>query len=255
MSRWFLQPEPQGAIARARNGSSLLTFFASWFVGAVMLLILYQGRQPADLVWLVLPLTVLAAAVIKNLLNKIFQPENIWLALGFTGAIVALIAFAYLQLRAGVSGPESLQSFVGLPTHFAAAGMGIGLAVLALILLAVGWSRDVAIPIAGAAAILILLGAGISAGAALNFGGPSARELYRPQASTLGLSDLRESLSTLSRAETGRSDALPIETSDRPSPALAWATRNYPTHEGSENPAIILVREGRRCRENIWASR
>ena len=233
-----------GAIARARNGSSLLTFFASWFVGAVMLLILYQGRQPADLVWLVLPLTVLAAAVIKNLLNKIFQPENIWLALGFTGAIVALIAFAYLQLRAGVSGPESLQSFVGLPTHFAAAGMGIGLAVLALILLAVGWSRDVAIPIAGAAAILILLGAGISAGAALNFGGPSARELYRPQASTLGLSDLRESLSTLSRAETGRSDALPIETSDRPSPALAWATRNYPTHEGSENAAIILVREG-----------
>ena len=122
--------------------------------------------------------------------------------------------------------------------------MGISLAILALILLAVGWSRDVAIPIAGAAAILVLLGAGISAGAALNFGEPSARELYRPQASTLGLNDLRESLSTLSRAETGRSDALPIETRDQPSPALAWATRNFPTHEGPENPAIILVREG-----------
>ena len=233
-----------GVIDRLRNGSSLLTFFASWSIGAVVVLFLYQGRQPADVVWLVLPLTVLAAVVIKNLLNKIFQPENVWLALGFTGAIVALMAFAYLQLRAGVSGPESLQSFLGVSTQFAAAGMGISLAILALILLAVGWSRDVAIPIAGAAAILVLLGAGISAGAALNFGEPSARELYRPQASTLGLNDLRESLSTLSWAETGRSDALPIETSDQPSPALAWATRNYPTHEGSENPAIILVREG-----------
>jgi len=233
-----------GVIDRLRNGSSLLTFFASWSIGAVVVLFLYQGRQPADIVWLVLPLTVLAAVVIGILLNRIFQPENIWLALGFTGAIVALMAFAYLQLRAGVSGPESLQSFVGLPTHFAAAGMGIALAALALILLAVGWSRDVAIPIAGAAAILILLGVSISAGAALNFGDPSARELYRPQASTLGLNDLRESLRTLSRAETGRSDALPIETSDRPSPALAWTTRNYPAHEGPENPAIILVREG-----------
>jgi hypothetical protein len=122
--------------------------------------------------------------------------------------------------------------------------MGIILAILALILLAVGWSRDVAIPIAGAAAILVLLGVGISAGAALNFGEPNARELYRPQASTMGLNDLRESLRTLSRAETGRSEALPIETNDQLSPALAWATRNFPAHEGSENPAIILVREG-----------
>ena len=233
-----------GVIDRLRNRSSLLTFFACWSIGAVVVLFLYQGRQPADVVWLVLPLTVLAAVVIKNLLNRIFQPENIWLALGFTGAIVALMAFAYLQLRAGVSGPESLQSFLGLSTHIAAAGMGISLAILALILLAVGWSRDVAIPIAGAAAILVLLGVGISAGAALNFGEPNARELYRPQTSTLGLNDLRESLQTLSRAETGRSDALPIETNDRPSSALAWATRNYPKHEGSENPAIILVREG-----------
>jgi len=233
-----------GVFDRLRNGSSLLTFFASWSIGAVVVLFLYQGRQPADVVWLVLPLTVLAAVVIKNLLNRIFQPESIWLAAAFTGAIVALMAFAYLQLRAGVSGPESLQSLLGLSAQFVAAGMGIGLAALVLILLAVGWSRDVAIPIAGAAAILVLLGAGISAGVALNFGEPSARELYRPQVSTLGLNDLRESLRTLSRAETGRSDALPIETSDRLSPALAWATRNYPTHEGSENPAIILVREG-----------
>jgi hypothetical protein len=154
------------------------------------------------------------------------------------------MAFAYLQLRAGVSGPESAQTFLGFPTHIAAAVMGFGLAALALILLAVGWSREVAIPIAGGAAILVLIGAGISAGAALNFGDPTARELYRPQASTLGLKALQESLQTLSRAETGRPEAISIEIGDRPSPALAWATRDYSAHEAPGSPAIILVREG-----------
>ncbi len=233
-----------GVVDKLRKGNALEALFASWALGSVFVLILYRGRQPADIVWTVIPLILLAATVVGALIEKISQPENVWLAVGFTGAIVALTAFAYLQLRAGVGGPESLQTFLGFPTHIAAAAMGVGLAGLALILLAVGWSREVAIPIGGAAAILVLLGAGISAGAALNFGDPTARELYRPQASTHGLNALRESLQTLSLAETGRPDALPIEISDRPSPALAWATRDYPVYEGSGEPAIIIVREG-----------
>ena len=233
-----------GVVGKLRKGNALEAFLASWAVGALLVLILYRGRQPADIIWTVIPLTLLAALVISDLLDKVFQPENAWLAVGFTGAIVALMAFTYLQLRAGVSGPGSLQTFLGFPTHFAAAAMGIGLAALTLILLAVGWSREVAFPIAGAAAILVLLGAGISAGAALNFGEPTARELYRPQASTLGLYALRESLRTLSRADTGQPDALPIEMRDRPSSALAWATRDYPVFEGPGSPAIVITREG-----------
>jgi hypothetical protein len=233
-----------GVVGRLRKANALETFFASWAVGSLLVILLYRGRQPADMVWTVLPLTLLAALVVSELLERISRSENAWLALGFTGAIMALMAFAYLQLRAGVGGPDSFQTFLGVSTHFAAAVMGIGLAVLALILLAVGWSREVAIPVAGASAFLVFLGVGISAGAALNFGDPTARELFRPQASTLGLNALRESLRTLSRAETGQPEALPIEMRDRPSPALAWATRNYPRFEGSESPAIIIIREG-----------
>lgn len=233
-----------GVIGRFRKGNALEAFLASWAMGAVLVLFLYRGRQPADIVWTLIPLTILAGLVISALMDRVFQPKNVWLAIGFTGAIVALMAFAYLQLRAGVSGPEYLQTFLGIPTQFAAAAMGIGLAGLALILLATGWSREVAWTIAGGAAILVLLGASISAGAALNFAEPTARELYRPQASTLGLNALRESLRTLSRAESGRPDALPIEMRDRPSPALAWATRDFPVFEGSGNPAIVITREG-----------
>ncbi|MFQ5922007.1 MAG: hypothetical protein ACE5M4_04120 [Anaerolineales bacterium] len=233
-----------GVVGKLRKGNALEAFLASWAVGAVLVLILYRGRQPVDIVWTAIPLTLMAALVISALLEKVFQRENVWLALGFTGAVVALMAFAYLQLRAGVGGSESFQIFLGVPTHFAAAAMGIGLAALALILLAVGWSGEVALPIAGAAAILVLLGAGISSGAALNFGEPTARELYRPQASTLGLNALRESLRTLSRAETGQPHALPIEMRDHPSPALAWAIRDYPMFEGSGSPAIVITREG-----------
>ena len=233
-----------GLVRKLREGNGLEAFLASWAVGAIIVLILYGGRQPADALWGVIPLTLLAALVISPLLDKVFQPVSLWLAVGFTGAVVALMAFAYLQLRAGVSGPESFQMFLGFPTYFAAAIMGVGLAGLTLIMLAVGWSREVAFPIAGAAAVLILLAAGISAGAALNFGEPTARELYRPQANTLGMRALGESLRTLSRAQTGRPDALPIQMRDRPSPGLAWTIRDYPLYEGSGDPAIVLVREG-----------
>lgn len=233
-----------GIVGRFRKGDAFEAFLASWAVGSLLVLILYRGRQPSDMLWIIIPLTVLAASVISALLNKIFRPESVWLAVGFTGAIVALMAFAYLQLRAGVGAAESIQTFLGFSTHLAAAAMGTGLAVLALILLAVGWSKDVAVSIAGAAAILVLLGAGISSGAALNFSEPTARELYRPQASTLGLTALRESLQTLSRAETGQPDALSIEMRDRPSLALAWELRDYPIFESSGSPAIVIIREG-----------
>ena len=233
-----------GVVSKIRKGNAFEASLASWAVGAFLVLVLYRGRQPADIIWIIIPLTLLASLAISALLDRVFQPESIWLAIGFTGAIVALAAFAYLQLRAGISGPESLQTFFAIPTHFAAAAMGIGLAALSVILLAIGWSREIALPIAAAAAILVLLGAGISSGAALNFGEPTARELYRPQASTPGLTALRESLRALSRSETGQPDALPIEVRDRPSPALAWAIRDYPRFEGSGSSAIVITREG-----------
>ncbi|MFQ5942186.1 MAG: hypothetical protein ACE5JF_01405 [Anaerolineales bacterium] len=233
-----------GLFSRFRRGSSVLPFMASWTVGAVLILFIYRGRQAADIIWTVIPLTILASSVISYLLDRVFQPESIWIAVGFTGAVVALLAFAYLQVRAGVSGPETLQSLLGIPTHFAAAGMGVGLAVLALILLAIGWSRQIAFPIAAAALILTGLVITISVGAALNFGEPTARELYRPQASTRGLTALRDMLRTLSRAETGRPDALPIEVRDRPSPALAWTLREYPKFEGPVDAPVVITREG-----------
>ncbi len=233
-----------GLVRRLRKGNALEAFLASWAVGAIIVLVLYVGRQPTDVIWTVIPLTLLAALAISPLLDKVFQPVSLWLAVGFTGAIVALMAFAYLQLRAGVSGPESFQMFLGFPTYFAAAIMGFGLAALTVILLAIGWSKQLAFPIGGAAAVLVLLAVGISAGAGLNFREPSASELYRPQANTLGLTALRESLSTLSRAQTGRPDALPIEMRDRPTPGLVWTIRDYPSFEGPGAPAIVLIREG-----------
>jgi hypothetical protein len=233
-----------GIVDRFRRGSSLEVFLACWSLGALGVLILYRGRQPVDLVWIVIPLTLMAAIAISALLDRIFQPESFWLALGFTSAIVALVAFSYLQLRAGVSSPDAFENILGLPTPYAAAVMGVGLAVLALILLAIGWSREIALPIAGAAAILVLLAVTISSGAAVNFGEPTARELYRPQASTPGLTALQETLRALSRAETGQPDALPIEVRDPPPPALSWAIRDYPEFEGSDSPAIVITREG-----------
>ena len=236
-----------GVVRRLRIGSPVEVWMATWALGALLVLLLYQGRQPADIVWAVLPLTMLAGLVIGDLLNRVVQPESPLIALAFTAAIVALAAFAFLSLRGSVSGPNSFQVFLGVSTNLLAALMGVLLAVLALALLSVGWAGASAVPVAGAAALVILAALSLSAGVGLNFGeaAPSGRELWRSQTSTLGLQTLGESLRTISSAETGRRNSLPVELRDSPTPALAWELRDYPEYQsGGQGSPVVIVREG-----------
>ena len=236
------------AVVRAlKKGRPLETWLACWTVGAILAVALYAARQPEDILWIVTPLTILAAGEVSNLLDRISGAQHPGLLFGFVGAVVALLAFSYLQLVAFVRGPESFQLFLGVPVLLGLAVMGIAFAAGALVLLGLGWSRQVALIVTGTAGLIVLLALSLSAGAGLNFAESSARELWRPQASTLGLRGLHDSIRTLSEAKTGQPTGLPIQLGDESTPALAWTLRSYSRSDSldpANSPPLVLIREG-----------
>ena len=236
-----------GLVRAVRKGAALDTWFAVWTAGAVLLILLYPGRRPEDIVWAVVPLCFLAAGEASALIDQVLHARPAWLLIGFVGAVVALMAFSYVQLAAFVRGPDVFQSFLGMPLLLMLSVMGIGLAAAAVVLLGLGWSSGIAITVTGTAGLIVLAALSISAGGRLNLAQASARELWRPQASTLGLRDLVETIDSLSRAAAGRTAALPLQLEDQITPGLAWALRDYSAGDGSDlaaNPPVVLMREG-----------
>ena len=236
-----------GLARTVRKGTALNTWFAVWTAGAVLLILLYPGRRPEDIVWAVVPLCFLAAGEASALSDRVLRARPAWLLIGFVGAVVALLAFSNVQLAAFVRGPDALQSFLGIPLLLMLAVMGIGLAVAVVVLLGLGWSREIAITVSGAAGLIVLTALSISSGGRLNLAQASARELWRPQAGTLGLRDLVETIDSLSRATAGRTAALPLQLEDQITPGLAWALRDYPAGGGFDlaaDPPVVLMREG-----------
>lgn len=236
-----------GALVALRRGSGLELWLAGWAAGALVVLLIYPSRQPADVLWVVIPLSVLAAPRLARTLGELVAARPTWVVMGAGGGVLALLGFSYLQLRGFVSGPNAALELAGVPALLGLALMGLLLAGTALSLVAAGWSIELARRVAAGAGALTLLSLSVSAGAALNATEPSPSELWREQTGTPGLRVLRESLSTLSEAELGRPRSLPIQLGDAPPPSLAWVLRGHPRFSSLDptvSPPVILVREG-----------
>jgi hypothetical protein len=235
-----------GLINGLQNRGRLQAWLSAWALGALLTLAIYPSRVPSNAVWVVIPLLLLASMTVARVIDRIAHADPFWFTVGAGAAVLALLSFSYLQFRSYVGNPDSLQVLFGVPTLLALGTMGLGLVVIAVLLLGFGWSSALAARVAGLAGMIALAGFGMSAGAGLNRGEPTGSEIARPQVGTQGLLTLRESLAILSEAELGRSEALPVQVGDEPTPSLAWALRGYPRFRGLDpdgEPPVILVKE------------
>lgn len=237
-----------GAIWSIRNQDLPGIGYAIWSLAALAFVLAYPGRQPEDLFWVVLPMSVLAALGLLQLLRQLLANDNWLVFTGFTTALLVLLIFSYLQLAANAQNPAGPQSAIGPGIgYFGLALLALGLFGVVGIMIGLGWSWDMAKVSAGSAFGLFLLAHAISNIWGLNFRSraASARELWRQDATTIGQSMLVRSLENISQAQTGLKDGLPIQLYDTATPAMAWGLRQFERFEqplgGIEASPIVLA--------------
>lgn len=226
-----------GAARAFGERDGLRRFFGWWAMAALAILVLYPGRQVLDLLWVLLPLWVLAAAEFSRFLNR--PAEETLAALGQAALILLLSAFMLLYL-ARLSHLD-----VGSPAFYDAL-LGLGaiplLAVVASFLIATGWSRSAAGYGLAWSAGLLMLGILISSG--WRFAAAEARassDLWMPGPAAGQMRLLVDTVADLSEMVDGEQTSIAIERQSE-SVALAWALRNYPAYDPLtyQDPLLVI---------------
>mgnify|MGYP006277708623 CR=1 FL=1 len=213
------------------------------FLGAVVVLLLYPGRQTADLVWALLPLYGLAGLHLDRVL-KGGGKRIIPLVLGgflFVLSALSWMSFTGIIVQAGNTQSVLLQWVIIL----AAAALG----AIAAVIVALEWSWETArrgLMLGGGTALLLYGLSALVGSAYLRPGDP--RELWVPGPGSGEVSLLRETVAEISRKQTGRSDSLSGIVYGK-DPVLRWVFRDYPNLkmvtdiDNSQRPQVIITPE------------
>jgi hypothetical protein len=216
-----------------RFGKSL-SLFALF---ALLLILIYPGRQVADLLWVLLPLWALAAQEISRYLYIPLEERSA--AFGTMALNLLLGIFLYLML-AKLASPNLVPEVFSLTLAYAGAVLLI--ALIATTLIAFGWSRSAA----GNGlvwAVLVLFSLSLL-GASARFArltSTAANELWAagPAAgqSTLLLTNLNL---LSSRVEGGTLNAVPVDLRAE-SAALQWAVRDWPKDSSETSSPDLFI--------------
>ena len=224
-----------GAVLAWWRKDSLGQAASLWALGSLFSSLVYPARSAADLILVVLPLTLLVSYTVTILIERIAQ-RGVGLELvGLVSVLLVLTASAWISLIGYANGYilEYTPTDPGLILLVFSAL--IIMAVSLLLFFGLGWSWDVVADALGITATLVLAAITLSAAWRLNFTSltTGARELWRPEVTTNGMRLLTESLDNASLAYAGRTDEIAIEVQSELNPALAWALRGY-NRAGSE---------------------
>jgi hypothetical protein len=237
-----------GVIAAARSWFDRNPFaqrLAIWFLVALVIILVYPGRQVSDLVWALIPLWGLASIELSRYLE--IEPQQRIVALGQAALIFILLALFWLNLAA-MSQPVLDQRAYTLRL-----GVLLGVCLLAVVttlLLGFGWSwqaasRGLVWGVVAALGLYQLAGMWNSSFA-------SSIQRYRlwdptPQSGQADL--LMQTVSELSTWTTGRKEYIEV-VSAVDAPSLRWLFRNLPNarfvpaeavNVPGESPAIIIT--------------
>jgi hypothetical protein len=232
-----------GAVRAFRTGHALGQALAWFSLVALALVVVYSGRQVADVVWVALPLAALAAWSLTGLLHDLWTPAEWPLAAAQAGLTVALLGFALLNVaglaqttRTGTGVFASITVPIWGQVYQVPALAQLGIALLAVsltfvvaYLLALGWSA------VGARLGLVAAGAGfllaMSVGAGwgvtqLRPGSPA--ELWWAQPASPDVRRLLQTLGDVSNFNVGNSHDIEVTVQAASDGLLAWALRDFP---------------------------
>ena len=194
-----------------------------WALVALVLALIYPGKQTSDLTWALLPLWVLAAIELGHHFD--FEGCNRWVLAGVVTLEVTLLVFGWLDL-AGVT---------TMSLGMAQAHMRLFLLIavvlligLSLLLVRAGWSAKAA-RLGGVWSVVLALTAftlAMSTGAA-GVREPLTVELWQPEPRTGRVDVLLKVANQISDLNTGITGQLSLTVLGVDSPALQWLFRDW----------------------------
>jgi hypothetical protein len=208
-----------------REGDNLGKTSSIWFGVALILVLVYPGRQPADLVWLVTPLWYGTAREISRISRF---TENSWPMYVLAG-IIAVLTFLNWQTFTGMVFQSGNQRAVLLQWGLIAASLA--LVILALTYLASEWGWRLAkkgLALGAGVMLFIYTFSAMVQGAYLMAGDP--RSLWSDGSGAGQMDLLIDTIREISISQTGRGDSINgavIKGDD----SLIWALREMKQFE------------------------
>jgi hypothetical protein len=215
---------------------------AIWALVALLLALVYPGKQTGDLVWALLPLWVLAALELGHHFD--FAGNNLWEVAVTFAVVFAFVVFAWLNL-ASITNMDLTGTVAHTRLWLLAAVML--LIVLSMLLVGTGWSASVA-RLGGVWAgvvLLTLFTIAMSTGAA-GLRTPLTVELWSPEPRTGRVDVLLNVATQISDLNRGDAAQLPLTILNEGSPALHWLFRYWQVTDVSQlvpqtTPALIIT--------------
>jgi len=216
-----------------------------WALVALLLALVYPGKQTGDLVWALLPLWILAAMELGHHFD--FAGNNFWEVAGTMAVVLAFLVFGWLNL-ASITNMD-LGSDVAHTRLWLLAAV-ILLIILSILLVGTGWSVSVARlgGVWGGVIVLTLFTIAMTTGAA-GLRQPLTVELWQPEPRTGRVDILLKVATQISDLNRGDAAQLPLAILNEDSPALHWLFRYWQVQDvialaPDSMPALIITPSG-----------
>jgi hypothetical protein len=214
-----------------------------WFVFSLLLWVIYPARQVSDLVWVLVPLWILAAVELSRYLPI---QEGLWVSLAQGSVLLVLLALFWLTLAGLAQAPLTSP---GLGLRYSILGGILVLGILTTGLVSLGWSWDVARRgvVWGVSVGLVLYAlSGMWSAAQVSPNQP--QELWAPGPGTGQVKLMLQTLGDLSEWNTGFRQSIDV-TAPQDIPSLQWVLRDYAgtryvdSPSSRDQPSVVFTRE------------
>jgi hypothetical protein len=216
-----------------RLGSPRVTHLGIWLGVSLLIAVFY--RQPGELVWVIIPLLILAAQELSRVFD-IYPDERLEIGV-VAGAVVILLVYIWFNVAAIGLNPYDQFSTTVMPLFGRMVELPFGaryvvlfgaslILIICISLVAFGWSPRTA-RLGTTWSFSLFLGV-YTLAAAWGTSGmriPNGVELWKPDQAPIQADLLISSVNDISRFSRGHVQAQPVTVLGIDSPALEWALR------------------------------